>query len=352
VTSRTAFTADEFAHLTYTAGPDGSQPQSLVIAAQTGTLRPDGSLSQEVDSTAVQITADVTASRSINAMNALSTKPAGADADIVGIAQQAAIFNGLAGSARPTLRTDGNFTAVTGDVLRLSDLFQASAPTGKTIAGYRLGLGEGDGQLLLDGVDVTHQTSFTADEFAHLTYTTGAAGSQQSLLVVAQTGIRQTNGTLTQEVDSGAVQITADVTGNHSINAMNALITTPAGADANIADIVRQAGIFNGLAGSARPTLQTVIAPEPPASPSDLESATGSYNSAGSIQAGAQVDLSAFYATAIGNSATSGVLGSPGGALEIALLLLGGTATGAFRTTDNLTALSNAIKAYNTATGL
>jgi hypothetical protein len=63
----------------------------------------------ETDSQAVQITADVAVggSRSINAMNALVGNDAsGADADLVNIAQGAAIFNGFAGAARPTLQTD------------------------------------------------------------------------------------------------------------------------------------------------------------------------------------------------------------------------------------------------------
>ena len=99
-------------------------------------------------------------------------------------------------------------------------------------------------------------------------------GSQQSLVVVAQTGTRLavpagspagTLGALSHETDSQAVQITANVTGSRSINAMNALTGTTAlgdpaplaGADAAIADIVQAAGIFNGFVGSARPTLQT-----------------------------------------------------------------------------------------------
>ena len=82
-------------------------------------------------------------------------------------------------------------------------------------------------------------------------------GSQQSLVVVAQTGTRLSDGTVIRETDSQAVQITADVTGSRSINAMNALTGTNdlgviplTGADAVIADIVQAAGIFNGFVGS------------------------------------------------------------------------------------------------------
>jgi hypothetical protein len=49
------------------------------------------------------------------------------------------------------------------------------------------------------------------------------------------------------------VQITADITGSRSINAMNAL-TTPPGTDAGIAGIVQQAGNFAGSAGSLNAT--------------------------------------------------------------------------------------------------
>ena len=41
--------------------------------------------------------------------------------------------------------------------------------------------------------------------------------------MVAQTGTRLSDGTLIHETDSPAVQITANVTGTRSINAMNAL---------------------------------------------------------------------------------------------------------------------------------
>ena len=42
--------------------------------------------------------------------------------------------------------------------------------------------------------------------------------------MIAQTGTLQANGSLTGEIDSPAVQITGDVTGSRSINAMNALV--------------------------------------------------------------------------------------------------------------------------------
>jgi hypothetical protein len=94
------------------------------------------------------------------------------------------------------LQTDGNFTGVTGDVYRMSDLFKAHAPTGQAIVGYRVALGDvapGDtgGTLTLGDEDVSARTSFTAAEFAQLTYTAGTDGAWQNLVVVAQTGIRR-----------------------------------------------------------------------------------------------------------------------------------------------------------------
>jgi hypothetical protein len=159
------------------------------------------------------------------------------------------------------------------------------------------------------------------------------------------------DGALSHEVDSAAVQITADITGSRSINAMNAPSTLPTGADADIASIVQQTGIFTGFVGSTRPTLQTVVTPEPPSSLTDLENTPGAFSLAGSTQAGSETDLASFYAAAIASSVSPGFLASLGGSLAVALLLLNGAATGAFRTGDNLTAQTIAIKTYNTAKG-
>ena len=117
------------------------------MVAQTGARLANGTLTHETDSQAVQITANVTGSRSINAMNALTGTNVldipltGADAAIAGIVQGAGIFTGFVGSARPSLQADGNFNAVTSDIYRMNDLFKGSAPTGQTIAGYRVALG-------------------------------------------------------------------------------------------------------------------------------------------------------------------------------------------------------------------
>jgi hypothetical protein len=257
VTSQTSFTADQFRQLTYRVGTNGSQ--SLTVAAQTGTLLSDGTLTQEIDSPAVQITANVTGTRSINAMNALSTVLSDTDPDAgtVSLAQQAGIFTGWSGATRPTLQTDGNFTAVGGDHYQMSQLFTGSASAGQTIVGYRVALdGSGDGQLLLNGKP-TDLSEFSDDDFRQLTYVAGSSGSQ-NLTVVAQTGTLLSDGSLTQEIDSPAVQITANVTGTRSINAMNALSNvSETDPNANTIGIAQQAGIFTGWSGATRPSLQT-----------------------------------------------------------------------------------------------
>ncbi len=287
VSGKTSFTADEFAKLTYTAGASGMH--SLVVVAQTGTRLANGTLTNVADSTATQITANVTGTRSINAMSALATAPSDTDAAVAALVTETSIFAGL-GAGRPTLQTDGNFTAAGGDVYRLNDLFSASAPTGQTIAGYRVVLQGSDGQLLLNGKPPpANQTSFTADEFAHLTYVAGAVGTQQNLVVAAQLGKLLANNTLTQVVDSPAVQITANVTGSRSINVLNALATPLTGADADVSSVVSEAGIFTGF-GTGRATMQSSLTPDPPVSPDALAGLVGDYTQAGATQAG--LDLS------------------------------------------------------------
>jgi len=107
VTGQTNFTADEYRQLTYVAG-GASGTQNLTVVARTGTGNADNSiLAGEIDSPAVQITATVGDTRSINAMNALATPldPTDPDASTVSIAQAAGIFTGWSGAARPTLQT-------------------------------------------------------------------------------------------------------------------------------------------------------------------------------------------------------------------------------------------------------
>ncbi|HYZ25170.1 MAG TPA: hypothetical protein VE690_23780, partial [Rhodopila sp.] len=175
VSTRSSFTADEFAHLTFVAGAQGSQ-QNLTVVAQAGKTLSHGTISGQTDSQAVQITAAVTGTRSINAMNALATLATGTDAATIAAVKEAGILSGL-GTSRPSLSTDGNFTAQASDVYRITDLFKASAASsGQSILGYRVALSGTGGQLLLNGVDVSSRSSFTADEFAHLTFVAGAQG--------------------------------------------------------------------------------------------------------------------------------------------------------------------------------
>jgi hypothetical protein len=122
--------------------------------------------------------------------------------------------------------------------------------------------------------------------------------------------------------------------------------------DAAIVSIAQQAGIFTGWSGAARPALQTVLTPQPPLAPSGLEAAVGIYRSSGMNASGADIDLSQFYATAIGSSVTPGVLAAPGSPAALALLLLDGAATGSFRTGDQLGAQKQAIRAYNATKAL
>ena len=215
-----------------------------------------------------------------------------------------------------------------------------------------MALDGGNGTLNLNGVPTT-LTTFTAAQFVQLTYTAGDQGTQQNLVVIAQTGTLQANGSLTGEIDSPAVQITADVTGSRSINAMNALVNTPTTtADANVAAIVQQAGIFTGFGGAARPTLQTVLTPDPPLPLTTAGQDAGAYDIAGLSEAATLIDLAALYPGAIGGSNSPGVMAAPGGSVAAALLLLDGDATGSFQTADDPAAQAVAIKAYNTTEAL
>jgi hypothetical protein len=266
VTDRTDFTAEEFNQLHFVAGPSGSK-QDLVVAAQTGTRGKDGTLSGITDSPAVQITASVTGTRSINAVGALLTQtdPTGSDANFLKVARDASIFTGFGSKGRPGLSTVGNLTAAAGDMFAMRDLYSATAPAGSTIAGYKVALrsdqaSPNDGRLMLGDVDVTDRVDFTADEFGQLHFIAGPSGSAQDLVVVAQTGTRGADGRLSGITDSPAVQITASITGSRSINAIGALLTQtdPTGSDANFLKVARDASIFTGLGSQSRPSLSTV----------------------------------------------------------------------------------------------
>jgi hypothetical protein len=353
VAGQTSFTPSQFAQLTYVAGSDAT-PQNIVVVAQTGKTLANGTLTQVTDSQVVEIAASATGTRSINALNALVGTPSGAEGDIAEIASEANILTGFVGSGRPSLQTDGNFTAAAGQSYRLDDLFHGQAPSGQTIAGYRIALGDGGdggGQLLLNGQPVNGQTSFTAAQFAQLNYQAGTGGTRADIVVVAQTGTPLANGTLTRVTDSPAMQITATAAATGSINAMNAMVDPPAGSDASTARIASEANILTGLVGSGRPTLQTTLLPEPPVAQADLPGLQGAYSTAGAMQSGSELDLSTYYSGATSGYESPGVFASINTAVTAALLLLGGTASGAFQTADDLAATSQAIKAYTTASG-
>ncbi|MBN9563424.1 MAG: hypothetical protein J0H14_22265 [Alphaproteobacteria bacterium] len=265
VTDRTDFTADEFNQLHFVAGPSGST-QDVVVVTRTGTRRADGTLLGIIDSPAVQITASVTGSRSINAIGALlnQTDPTASDANFIKVARDASIFTGLASTGRPSLSTVGNLTAASGDMFALRDLYTASAPAGGSIAAYKVALrsdqgSPNDGRLMLGDVDVTDRVDFTADEFNQLHFVAGPSGSNQDLVVVARTGMRGKDGTLSGITDSPAVQITASITGARSINAIGALLTPtdPTASDANFLKVARDASIFTGFGSQGRPSLST-----------------------------------------------------------------------------------------------
>ena len=105
VTGQVSFTADEFSRLHFKAGPSGSQ-QDLVVVAQLGKRLASGASSNVIDSPAVQVTASVSGTRSVNAVGALLTQAKGSDAAFVNTAQEASIFSGF-GQARPTLASVG-----------------------------------------------------------------------------------------------------------------------------------------------------------------------------------------------------------------------------------------------------
>jgi hypothetical protein len=351
VNGQTSFTPSQFDQLTYIAGSDAT-PQNIVVVAQTGKTLADGTLTQVTDSQAVEIAASATGTRSINAVNALVGTPDGADGDIKDIVSEAGILTGFVGSGRPSLQTDGNFTAVAGGTYRLDDLFNGTAPTGHTIAGYRVAVGDGSGQLLLNGQPVNGQTTFTADQFAHLTYQAGETGTQQDIAVVAQTGQRLADGTLTQVTDSPVMQITATSAQTGSINAMNAMVDSPTGSDAAAAAIASEANILTGLMGSGRPTLQTTLLPEPPMALTDLSGLQGAYNTTGGMQSASELDLSQYYPGATAGYATPGVFADVNTSAITALLLLDGSATGSFQVADDDAATSQAIRAYTAVGGL
>lgn len=247
----------------------------------------------------------------------------------------------------------GGFTAAAGDLFALRDLYKGTAPAGGGIAGYKVAVrsdqaSPNDGRLLLGNVDVTDRTDFTADEFSQLHFVAGPSGSRQDLVVVARTGTRGADGTLSGITDSPAVQITASVTGTRSINATGALLT-PIGAtdsDANFLKVAQEASVFTG--SGVRPSLSTVG--NPYNSQADLDLLIGLL---GAFQSSAPAPTSGFdipsqYADGTGGSQTLG-LTDPQQANGQAVVpwALGETELAGFQTAgSNLALQSFAVAAY------
>lgn len=225
----------------------------------------------------------------------------------------------------------GTFTAAESDLFSLGDLYTATAPTGSSVAGYKVTLrsdpaSPNGGQLLLGDKDVTGQLSFTADEFSRLHFEAGPSGGQQDLVVVAQLGTRLANGTLSNVTDSPAVQITANVTGTRSLNGLGALLNRATGSDANFVNTAQEASIFTGF-GQARPSLSTVGMPyDPQTAETLLASLPGRFQST-------QTVASALNAATAANSA------APPATLQFAPRYLGAVA--ASQTAGSATTGSN-----------
>lgn len=155
----------------------------------------------------------------------------------------------------------GSFTTVAGDIYSLSSLFAGLTGSNETIAAYQVALqGQaGDGsRLLLNGVPVTSQTSFTPAQLGQLQFQAGSQGSAQTLVVAVQANGYASDGSLTGTVDSLPVAITANVTGDRSINALGALITTPTGSDATYIQLAQESATYTGYGTNKPPTVNTV----------------------------------------------------------------------------------------------
>ena len=96
--------------------------------------------------------------------------------------------------------------------------------------------------------------------------------------------------------------------------------------------------------------MQSSLTPEPPISAGALAGLVGAYTQAGTAQAG--LDMSQYYPGGIGGFASPGSFTDAGNAALVALLMLGGSAIGAFQTAGNVTQQATAIAAYNLVRGL
>jgi hypothetical protein len=228
VAGRTSFTEDEFKRLQFELGTTTGDSADLVVAATT----------KKGASQALEITAEATGTRSLNAAPALYQQDA-----FTFVAQVAALLGGYFPESDPGLSTVGNFTSEATDTFRLSDVFDITAPKIGTILHVDVVL-RGTGTLLLDGVDVTSDTDFTADEFKRLQFHAGSTlGDSADIVVAARTS----------KGASPAESVTATVTGARSINAAMALYEQD-----NFTFVAQRAGLLRGYFPASDPALATI----------------------------------------------------------------------------------------------
>ncbi|TPG46436.1 hypothetical protein EAH89_24815 [Roseomonas nepalensis] len=256
VTGRTDFSPEEFLSLQYVAGPEGGA-QDILVVARAGKSNGSGGLTAVVDSPPAVIRSEVTGTRSLGAAQALRSEldPDDSDADFMKVATEAALYTPFGSQTAPGLVTAGNFTAAAGDHYALRDLFASPYDAKVNLTGYRVALRNEDtasgARLMLNGEDVTSRLDFTPAEFNSLLFVAGEDGSAQDLLVVARS--QTATGMV---VDSRAVQVTASVSGERSINAMPALRDLP-GSDA-YARIAQDAATYAPLGSQKAPALSTL----------------------------------------------------------------------------------------------
>lgn len=166
---------------------------------------------------------------------------------------------------------------------------------------------------------------------------------------MAQLGSRLANGTLSNVTDSPAVQITANVTGTRSINAMDALLSQATGADAGFVNTAQEASIFTGF-GQARPGLSTAGLPYSPQTAANLLlGLSGNFQSTERVSnttASTTYHVRPQYPGDVGASQTGG-LAKTGGAQGAAPWTLSNSDLGGYQTGgSNLTLQRFAVAAY------
>jgi hypothetical protein len=138
VTDRIEFSAMEFARLQFIAGADGAETD--LVVARSGTPDGAGGLRNFVDSQAVQVTAQVTGTRSINAAAALRTAAGADEAAFLQVVKDSALHAPIGGRARPGLTGVGQPDAPPMSIQELTALtgaFQSAgaAPAATTDSG-------------------------------------------------------------------------------------------------------------------------------------------------------------------------------------------------------------------------